>query len=148
MVGSTEMIVSVLPLDDRTARYANTARPSNVNVASAIDSFTRSPKVEQGSSRIRLINFGERALEFELFTYVLTADFAEFLALREALFLEIASIVEAAGSAFAQPTEFVYVDRSDDAATAPSSVTTGMSPVVVRAILAVTSSIIHGSIWP
>ena len=42
---------------------------------------------------------------------MLTADFAEFLALREGLFLEIATIVETAGSAFAQPNEFVYVDR-------------------------------------
>ena len=72
--------------------------------------LARSPKLEQASSRIRLINFGERAFELELFAYALTADFAEFLALREALFLEIASIVEAAGSAFAQPTEFIFVD--------------------------------------
>lgn len=40
----------------------------------------------------------------------MTTDFGEFLALREALFLEIASIVEAAGSAFAQPTELIYMD--------------------------------------
>ena len=58
-----------------------------------------------------MINFGERALELEVFAYVLTADFAEFLAQREGLFLEIASIVESSGSAFAQPTEFVYVDH-------------------------------------
>ena len=72
--------------------------------------LAQSPKLEQASSRIRLINFGERALELELFTYALTADFAEFLALREALFLEIASVVEAAGSGFAQPTEFIFMD--------------------------------------
>jgi hypothetical protein len=33
------------------------------------------------------------------------------LVLREGLFLEIASSVEASGGAFAQPTKFVYVDR-------------------------------------
>ena len=80
--------------------------------------LARSPKLEQASSRIRLINFGERALELELFTYALTADFTEFLALREALFLEIASIVEVAGSAFAQPTEFVFMDAKPDMAVA------------------------------
>jgi hypothetical protein len=53
---------------------------------------------------------------------VLTADFGEFLAVREGLFLDVASIVEMAGSAFAQPTEFVYVDGKPvpDAAVAPS----------------------------
>ena len=72
--------------------------------------LARSPKLEQASARIRLIGFGERAIELELFAYVLTPDFAEFLALRETLFLEIASIVESAGTSFAQPTEFIYMD--------------------------------------
>ena len=75
-------------------------------------------KLEAGVSRIRLINFGEQAVELELFTYVLTADFAEFLAVREELLLDIASMVEAEGSAFAQPTQFVYME-SDAAAQAP-----------------------------
>jgi MscS family membrane protein len=72
--------------------------------------LARSPKIEKVSSRIRLVSFGERAIELELFAYLLTADFAEFLGLREGLLLEVASIVEAAGSAFAQPTEFIYMD--------------------------------------
>jgi len=83
--------------------------------------LARSPKIEKQSSRIRLVNFGERAIELEIFAYILTADFAEFLGLREGVLLEIASIVEAAGSAFAQPTEFIYVDGKpvSDAAAAP-----------------------------
>jgi len=83
--------------------------------------LARSPKIEKQSSRIRLVNFGERAIELEIFAYILTADFAEFLGLREGVLLEIASIVEAAGSAFAQPTEFIYVDGkpASDAAVAP-----------------------------
>jgi MscS family membrane protein len=84
--------------------------------------LARSPKIEKASYRIRLVSFGERAIELELFAYLLTADFAEFLGLREGLLLEIASIVEAAGSAFAQPTEFVYMDGrppTDAAVAAP-----------------------------
>ena len=85
--------------------------------------LSRSPKVEKESSRIRLVNFGERALELEIFAYILTADFAEFLGLREGLLLEIASIVEAVGSAFAQPTEFIYMDGKpvSDVAVAPGT---------------------------
>jgi len=73
------------------------------------------PRLEKESSRIRLVHFGDRAVELELFTYVLTPDFPEFMAVREALLLEIAAVVEAAGSGFAQPTEFIYVHEVPDA---------------------------------
>jgi MscS family membrane protein len=67
-------------------------------------------RIEKGTSRIRLVNFSDRAIELELFAYVLTADVPEFLAVREELLLEVAAIVEAAGSGFAQPTQFIYTD--------------------------------------
>ena len=76
------------------------------------------PKLEAGVTRIRLINFGEQAVELELFGYVMTDDFPEFLAIREDLLLEIASLVEGVGSAFAQPTQYVYMD-AEGAAGAP-----------------------------
>ena len=62
------------------------------------------------SSRVRLVDFSDRAVEIELFAYVLTADFSEFLAVRENLLLQVVSIVESSGSGFAQPTQFVYMD--------------------------------------
>jgi len=58
------------------------------------------------------VNFGERAVEIELFSYVLTTDFPEFLAVREDLLLQAVGVVESSGSGFAQPTEFVYIDHS------------------------------------
>jgi MscS family membrane protein len=71
-----------------------------------------SPRIETGTSRIRLVNFGAEAIELDLFAYVLTADVPEFLAVREELLLQIAAIVEAAGSGFAQPTQFIYMDET------------------------------------
>jgi MscS family membrane protein len=68
------------------------------------------PRIETGSSRIHLVNFGEQAVELELFGYVLTTDMEEFMAAREALLLEVAGVVEAAGSGFAQPARIVYLD--------------------------------------
>jgi MscS family membrane protein len=96
-------------------RYGTSAQQLKRILDGVRELLAANPKIEKGSARIRLINFGERALELELFAYVLTADFAEFLAVREGLFLEIASTVEAAGSAFAQPTEFIYVDGESTA---------------------------------
>ncbi|MET0988537.1 MAG: mechanosensitive ion channel family protein [Steroidobacteraceae bacterium] len=86
---------------------------------SILDSVRRilqeNPKIEHGTSRIRLVNFGAEAIELELFAYVLTGDNPEFLAVREDLLLEIATIVEAAGSGFAMPTQFIYTEGEQDA---------------------------------
>ena len=72
------------------------------------------PKIEAASARIRLVNFGARAIELELFAYVQTPDYMEFLAIREELFLHVADVVEASGSSFARPTEFIYAEPTAD----------------------------------
>jgi MscS family membrane protein len=59
--------------------------------------------IETGNARVRLVDFGPHAIEIELFAYVLTSDWLEFLAVREAILLQIAEIVESAGSGFARP---------------------------------------------
>ncbi len=67
-------------------------------------------RVEQDTRRIRLIDFAERGVEIEIHLYILTADTLTFYEVREKLLLEVAEIVEASGSGFAGPTEFVYLD--------------------------------------
>ncbi len=69
-------------------------------------------QIESETARIRLVNFSPEAIELELFAYVLTADVPEFLEIREGLLLEIASLIEAEGSGFAQPTQFIYMDET------------------------------------
>ncbi|HKA19046.1 MAG TPA: mechanosensitive ion channel family protein [Blastocatellia bacterium] len=61
------------------------------------------PEIETETCRIRLVDFGVRSIELELFAYVLTTNYSEFLAVREDLLLQIAGIVEEAGSRFAGP---------------------------------------------
>ena len=69
------------------------------------------PKVETEGARNRLIAFDESALSLEIFSYVLTRDFNEFLAIREDILLRIMDIVEAAGTSFAFPSQTVYLGR-------------------------------------
>ena len=69
----------------------------------------RHARIEQPTAYVRLVNFGMDAIELELFAYLQTADGEEFRALREELLLDIATIVEAAGSALA-PTRFMQVE--------------------------------------
>ncbi len=69
------------------------------------------PKVETEGARSRLVSFDESAMTIEIFAYVLTRDFSEFLAIREDLLLRIMDIVDAAGTGFAFPSQTVYLGR-------------------------------------
>ena len=65
--------------------------------------LAKNARIETESSRVRLVGFTLRGVELELFAYILTADMQEFLAVREELLLQVASVVERAGSTFARP---------------------------------------------
>jgi len=69
------------------------------------------PKVESDTARIRFASFDNSALSLEIFSYVLTRDFAEFTAIREDLLLRIMDIVEKSGSGFAFPSQTLYFSR-------------------------------------
>ena len=69
------------------------------------------PKVESDTARIRFASFDNSALSLEIFSYVLTRDFAEFTAIREDLLLRIMDIVDKSGSGFAFPSQTVYFSR-------------------------------------
>jgi MscS family membrane protein len=69
------------------------------------------PKVETEGARNRFIAFDESALTLEIFAYVLTRDFNEFLAIREDILLRLMDIIDAAGTGFAFPSQTVYLGR-------------------------------------
>ena len=70
----------------------------------------KNPQIEPGTARIQLVAFGERAIELELFAYVQTSDYLQFLRVRENLLLQVAEVVESSGSGFAMPTQFIYLE--------------------------------------
>ncbi len=68
-------------------------------------------RIEQSSLRVRFINYGETALQVEIFSYVLTADFGKFAEAREEILLSIMKIVQGAGTNFSFPTPTsIYVE--------------------------------------
>jgi MscS family membrane protein len=69
------------------------------------------PKVETDGARIRFIAYDNSSLTLELFSYILTRDNNEFLAIQEDLLLRIMEIVEASGTSFAVPARTIYVGR-------------------------------------
>jgi MscS family membrane protein len=69
------------------------------------------PKVESASARIRLASCDPSALTLEVFSYVLTSDFAEFTAIREDILLRVMEIVRQSGTGFAFPSQTLYLGR-------------------------------------
>ena len=66
-------------------------------------------RVDPEPARIRFVGFGAYSLDCEIFAYVLTADFGEFLAIREEILLQVMDAVAASGTAFAFPSQTLYV---------------------------------------
>jgi MscS family membrane protein len=83
------------------------------------------PKLEPGA-RIRLIGFGASSLNLEIFAYVPTADYDEFLAIQEDLLLRMMEIIEQAGTSLALPAQTNYFarDRGIDAEKTNSALAT------------------------
>jgi len=71
------------------------------------------PRVDPDPARIRFVQFGAYSLDLDIFAYVSTADYGEFLEVAEDLNLRIMDIVEKAGSGFAFPSQTTYVESGE-----------------------------------
>jgi MscS family membrane protein len=66
------------------------------------------PRIEVGTSRVRIAGFAGAAFDMELFAYGKTGDWTDFTTIRQDVILKIAEIVEAAGTRLAAPTRLAY----------------------------------------
>ncbi|MFN2426646.1 MAG: mechanosensitive ion channel family protein [Candidatus Binatia bacterium] len=85
------------------------------------------PRVLLEPARVRFVGFGAYSLDVEIFAYVPTSDFDDFLAVREDVFLRIMDVVAASGTGFAFPSQTLYMAsdagfEGERAATAESNV--------------------------
>jgi MscS family membrane protein len=71
--------------------------------------FYSHPRVLADPARIRFVGFGESSLDLEVFAYVETTDYGEYLEIAEDLYLRIMTIIEEAGSGLALPARTQYV---------------------------------------
>ena len=81
--------------------------PSQVRslLQSTTQALKEHPMVQTGPLPIRFIGVGTYSLDLEVFAYILTPDFDEFLQIRQELLLWIVDAVQAAGTALAVPTQ-------------------------------------------
>ncbi|PWU22563.1 MAG: hypothetical protein C5B48_09935 [Candidatus Rokuibacteriota bacterium] len=90
-------------------RYATTPDQIREVLAKIRGTLHAHPLVDPDPARVRLMGFGSDALEVEVFAYLRTTDFNEFVAVREELWLGIMDIVAAAGTAFALPERTIHL---------------------------------------
>jgi MscS family membrane protein len=69
------------------------------------------PGVDPDPARVRFKAFGAYSLDLEVFAYVRTRDYDEYLEIAEDLNLRIMDIVEASGTGFAFPSQTLYLGR-------------------------------------
>jgi MscS family membrane protein len=86
-----------------------------VQVRSLIDAFrsrlTAHPKVDPTPARVRLIAVGTYSLDIEIFAYILTTDFDEFLIIQEELLLGFMESIAEVGTALAVPATQNIITR-------------------------------------
>jgi len=69
------------------------------------------PRISPDPARARFVGFGASSLDIEVFAYVMTRDWGEFLGIREDIFLRIMDIIAEAGASIAFPSRTVYFGR-------------------------------------
>jgi MscS family membrane protein len=69
------------------------------------------PRVVEEPSRVRFVGFGASSLDVEVFAYVDTTDFNEFLAVQEDVMLRVMDVVAESGTGFAFPSQTLYLGR-------------------------------------
>ena len=68
--------------------------------------------IDEESSRVRFLEFGEYAQELELYIYIKTTDFAEYLEHREDINLRLNDIIETAGAHLTVPVKNINLNQS------------------------------------
>lgn len=92
-------------------RYETSADQLRFVLAKLRDLLIRHPRLALDPARVRFIGYGQSSLDLEIFAYVDTKDYNDYLAVREDLNLRIKDIVEGAGTGFAFPSQTLYMTR-------------------------------------
>nr|WP_272211374.1 mechanosensitive ion channel family protein [Marinicella sp. W31]MDC2877266.1 mechanosensitive ion channel family protein [Marinicella sp. W31] len=69
------------------------------------------PKVLPDPARVRLLGVAENRIEYEIFAYIRTVDYSEFLAIQEDVILRMMMLVDESGTDFAYPAQTLYFAR-------------------------------------
>jgi MscS family membrane protein len=92
-------------------RYETTADQLRFVLAELRKLLLAHPRVAPDPARVRLTGFGQSSIDLEVFAYVNTPDWGEFLAVQEDILLRVMDIVRQAGTSMAFPSRTLYHAR-------------------------------------
>lgn len=90
-------------------RYETSVAQIRQLVSAIVELLRVHPRVHPDPARVRFVGFGPYSLDLEIFAYVTTGDYDEYLEISEDLLLRIAETVLANGVEFAFPSQTVYI---------------------------------------
>ena len=120
-VVSESQVVNYSRCDRRLMKFIvgvryETQRQQLIDITSKIKAFLENHEMVT-DERVRFVGFGDSSLDIEIFAYILTTNYAEFLEIQESTLVRVMTIIEAVGSDFAFPSQTLY--RSRDGGIAP-----------------------------
>jgi len=96
-------------------RYETTAEQLRHVLVKLREMLLAHPRVSPDPPRARFVGFGDSSLNIEIYAYVMTREWPEFVALREDILLRVIEIVEASGTSVAFPSRTLYLGRDKPA---------------------------------
>lgn len=73
--------------------------------------LSQNSKVEESTARVRVMRFGENAIEVEIYAYILERNYGLFLGTQENLLLQVMESMERTGASVALPTQTTVVTQ-------------------------------------
>lgn len=106
-------------------RYETTVEQLQDVVAGVRNLLLEDARVDNDPCRVRLSNFGDYSFDIEILAYVNTADYNEFLGVREELLLGALKVVEDAGAKLAISSRILYQSEGGPPMSDPHDQSTG-----------------------
>lgn len=94
-------------------RYETSADQLRHVLAALKELLVSHERVLPDPARVRFVGFGAFSLDVEVYAYIDTSDWNEFLAIREELMLRVIDVVEASGTGFAFPSQTLYLGQDE-----------------------------------
>ena len=92
-------------------RYETTSEQLHYVLVKLRSMLLAHPKLIDESVRVRFIKYGDYSKDVEIFAYVHTGNWIEFLEIQEYVLLGVEDIIEAAGTGFAFPSKTIYISQ-------------------------------------
>jgi MscS family membrane protein len=92
-------------------RYETSPDSLRYVLAKLREMLLKHPKVASDRLRVRFFRFGDSSLDIEVFAYIRTSDYPDYLTIREDINLMIMDVIKSAGTGFAFPSLTTYINQ-------------------------------------